>query len=139
MPSVGNMMRDYRFWACMFVIATIVLAYLTLVRAPTIQIGPDVRNRTMHFLAYFTYGAVAAMWRITAKPVKSRWMHFLEASIPTAFYGVVLEWLQMYLPHRHTDPINGLCNLIGAFAGAAVVSFVLAERLNSINMGSEGG
>ncbi len=116
----GRIIRTPGFWLALVIIGTILLAYLSLIKAPMIQIGPDVRNRFVHFLAYFVYALALACWRITSRPGNSGVRIFAGAFIPSAVYGLILEWLQMYLPHRDSDPFDGICNVLGALIGVAV-------------------
>ena len=115
MPVLRKAISNSRFSLVLLIIATLALVYLSLIKAPTIRIGTDTQNRVMHFLAYFVYGAITGMWRVTSKPGRTRWKIFLEASLPAAAYGTLLEWLQLYLPSRDSDPIDGLCNIGGGF------------------------
>jgi VanZ family protein len=116
-----RVLKSPGFWLVLFVVGTILLAYLSLVKAPTVQIALDTRNRIVHFLAYLLYSAVLAMWRLTSRPGRNRRRLFIEASLPSAAYGILLEWAQAYLPHRDADPVDGLCNVLGAFAGALLL------------------
>ena len=127
MPVVRRAISNSRFWLVLLIIATLTLLYLSLIKAPTIRIGPDTQNRVMHFLAYFVYSALAVMWRVTSRPGGTRWVIFLEASPPAAALGVLLEWLQLYIPNRDSDPIDAFCNIAGALIGGFVIGF-LARR-----------
>jgi len=120
MQYIVRNLRSPRFWFTLFIIGTLLLAYLSLIHAPTIKIGPDVRNRAVHFIAYFVYGAILTFWRLTLRPPDSHARVFIESFLPASAYGIILEWLQMYLPLRDSDPFDGLCNVLGAFAGVSV-------------------
>jgi len=129
MPILRRAIANSSFWLVLLIIATLVLLYLSLIKAPTIRIGPDTQNRVMHFLAYFVYAGVVGMWRVTSKPGRTRWKIFLEASLPAAAYGTLLEWLQLYIPNRDSDPIDALCNIAGALIGGVVISFLVAKKI----------
>lgn len=116
----ARILKSPRFWLALVIIGTLLLAYLSLIHAPTIQIGPDVRNRVVHFIAYFVYGAILTFWRLTVRPPDSTARVFIGSFLPASAYGLILEWLQMYLPRRDSDPFDGLCNVLGAFAGVSV-------------------
>lgn len=124
--KINNMQFNVRifksshFWLVLLIIGTLLLAYLSLFHAPTIKIGPDVRNRVVHFIAYFVYGATLAFWRLTLRPPDSLMRVFVGSFLPASAYGLLLEWLQMYLPLRDSDPFDGLCNVLGALAGVSV-------------------
>jgi len=122
-----KIMGDWRLWFWLFTALTLVIGYLSLVRAPTVRIGFDVRNRTVHFLAYFFYSAVVGMWRIIVsgnKEVRS----FGQAGFISVVYGTLLEWLQMYLPGRDSDPLDAIFNALGGITGAALACFYFSKR-----------
>ena len=127
MRSGGGRIADHHVWLILSIIGTLGLAYLSLIRAPTIRIGPDVENRLMYFLAYLIYAVVVAMWRYTSKPRAFSWRGFVLVAGGTAIYGSLLEWLQLYFPHRDPDLLDGVCNAIGAICGSFLV-FAIALR-----------
>ncbi len=112
----------------MSIIGTMLLVYLSLVKAPTVRIGPDVENRVMHFLAYTVYAFAVAMWRLTSRPGKFRWTGYLMALFAGMAIGTVLELLQMYSPGRDADIGDGICNILGAAAGASLTLLMRGRR-----------
>ena len=128
MHVIRKAISNRRSWLVLLIIATLVLLYLSLIKAPTIRIGFDTRNWTMHFLAYFLYAGTIAMWRVTSKPGTASRVIFLQASLPGAAIGILLEWLQRYIPTRDSDPIDALCNITGAIIGGLVIAYFVARK-----------
>ena len=128
MVSYQNFFANRKYWAAIFGAATVVIAYLSIFRAPTVTFGLDVRNSTVHFLAYLVYSGIAAMWRRLSSPGKTPLRVFIESALITGGYGLFLEGIQFYLPLRDADPIDGLCNVLGALCGAMIVSFWVSPR-----------
>ena len=126
--KLQGIIHDRRTWFYLFILLTIAIGYLSLIKAPTVQIAFDVRNRTMHFLAYFVYSLVIGMWRSIVNGEKKRVTSFTQASIIPVVYGSLLEWLQMYLPGRDADPVDGLFNILGGITGAALACFYLSRH-----------
>jgi VanZ family protein len=116
------------FWLAMSIIGTVLLIYLSLVKAPTVRIGPDVENRVMHFLAYTVYTFAVAMWRLTSKPRRFRWAGYLAALFAGMAMGILLELLQIYFPGRDADVADGVSSILGAAAGASLTLLMRGGR-----------
>ncbi len=126
-----EILRDRRTWLYAFIALTVIIGYLSLVKAPTVRIGLDVRNRTMHFLAYFIYSTVIAMWRNFTNGEEGKLRSFGQAGVVSVVYGSVLEWLQMYIPGRDSDPVDAVFNAMGGIVGAWFGSFYLYRRISA--------
>jgi VanZ family protein len=126
--KLQGIIHNRRTWLYLFIALTIAIDYLSLIKTPTVQIAFDVRNRTVHFLAYFVYSFIIGMWHSIVNRESKRMRSFAEAGVISILYGSTLEWLQMYLPLRDSDPVDATFNILGGITGAASACFYLSRH-----------
>ncbi|MDL5362024.1 VanZ family protein [Halalkalicoccus sp. NIPERK01] len=96
------------------------LAVLTGLSVPT---GPVRITTWLHFLGYATLGALfcAALHAGAFARSLGASRTFLSAFAVVAGYGLAVELLHAVVPHRTFSLLDVAANVLGAFAGSALV------------------
>ncbi|MEN8185735.1 MAG: VanZ family protein [Bacteroidota bacterium] len=106
------------------IIATIIIAFLSLSVVPSINLGLKVKNsdKILHTLAYF---ALSTVWLFTLKDKLKRPYFKVAIGLILTFYGIILEALQGELTnYRTADLYDIIANTLGI-----LLAFTLFDRL----------
>lgn len=96
------------------------LSILTSLPLPT---GPVPLTTWLHFFGYAALGAVLGMAFYNGAFECSGVVHsgFLSAFVAAGGYGVLVELLHAFLPHRTFSLFDVAANVAGAFVGCSVL------------------
>jgi VanZ family protein len=96
-------------------------------------------DKVEHFLAYAVLAATAGLWISSGAWRQRGWgCLFLIAGIAAA-YGVIDEVHQSFVPGRYCSPWDWLADVLGSFAGAALIrAFANGLQPDAASTGREG-
>ena len=117
------MPKFFKFWT--FVSLAVIIFWLSVIKAPNLKFTEhwfwDNIDKFNHALAYGTlcFSGMFSFIRFSEKKQISK--KKIRAIMLLCFlYGLIIEFVQHFLPHRSFDPFDMLANAVGIILGAAV-------------------
>lgn len=107
--------NNQKLFLISFIIIAVAIAILSLL-PPKSALNLGSKDKISHFIAYFTLSINAFLaWRIS---IKSIWLILVLIS-----YGLLLEFLQGFVPGRDSSWMDALANSAGVLIGALTFNF----------------
>lgn len=113
------------------IIATIIIAILSLSATPKIKLGLGVKSadKYLHFIAYFS---LASIWYFALKDRINKLVFKFFVPLALILYGIILEGLQSGLTtYRTGDVYDAIANATGVLVALLVFGRIL-KWYNSI-------
>jgi len=108
------------------IIATLVVAILSLTAIPKINLGLDIKSgdKFLHILAYFTLSTV---WFFALQKKMSNLYSRIALILSLVIYGIILEVLQGGLTNYRTgDFYDAIANTIGVLLAVLVINRLIS-------------
>jgi VanZ family protein len=81
-------------------------------------------DKIQHFIAYFVLAAAAGLWFSPDRWQKQKWKPFFVSAVVAAFYGVIDEIHQYFVPGRDCNVWDWLADAAGAVFGGLAMLFL---------------
>jgi VanZ family protein len=81
-------------------------------------------DKVQHFIAYFVLAAAAGLWFSPDRWQKQKWRLFFISAAVAAFYGIIDEVHQYFVPGRDCNVWDWLADSIGAVSGGLALLFL---------------
>ncbi len=94
---------------------------------PLPDMGLTFTDKIAHFIAYAVLAFACALWLPHDAWTASRWRAALPVVLVTAFYGLLDEFHQSFVPGRDCSPFDWLADLAGAIIGVSL--YILVSKL----------
>ncbi len=107
------------------IIATIIIAFLSLSIVPSINLGIKVKNsdKVLHTLAYFT---LSTIWFFALKEKLKKPYFKVAIILILTFYGIILEGLQGELTeYRTADFYDVIANIFGIIIAITIFDKII--------------
>ena len=109
-------LRDFarpRLWSGLWLSLLALTLLVCLVPLPSVPMPVSHLDKLEHALGYAVLSAYAAMLFATGRGI-------VLALLGLGLYGGMIELLQALVPWRSFDPLDAVCNALGAALGALV-------------------
>ena len=105
------------------IIATVILAVLSLSAAPKLNLGIKAGDKYLHFIAYL---GLSILWYFALKDRISEKLFKIFVPLGLIFYGIILEGLQSGLTtYRTGDVYDAMANTAGVIVGMILFNRII--------------
>lgn len=117
------MPKWFKFWP--FVTILIAIFWLSVIKTPSLKFSDhwfwDNFDKFGHAIAYAAL-CFSGNWSLysISELKKISGQKILAVALFSFLYGLMIEFLQHFLPHRSFDPFDMIANAVGITLGAAV-------------------
>ncbi|MEW4363955.1 VanZ family protein [Aliikangiella maris] len=124
-----NVDKYRRFWQILFWLVLITIAYLTLTPRPPNPISVQHIDKLYHFVTFFGFSLI---FYIAFKK-----LGFYRILILSSLLGILIEFIQIYIPNRGFSIADMVADCIGALVGVFVAHRLISQQSDSSNKQSE--
>jgi hypothetical protein len=104
--NIKENLMPKKLYKTIFFITTVVVFYLAVVPGDMIAIDTNLGDKFNHFLAFFT---LSLLLNRSSSSYHARVRNMLSL----LFFGILIEFVQHYLPHRESSILDILADLVG--------------------------
>lgn len=105
------------------IVATIIIAVLSLSAVPKLNLGIKSGDKYLHFIAYL---GLSILWYFALKDKINKKLFKILVPLGLIFYGIILEGLQSGLTtYRTGDVYDALANTTGVIVGLVLFNKII--------------
>ena len=124
------MLQRRRFWLLAMVWAAVIFALSSVPGTALPRLSLLQHDKILHAVLYMPMGAFCLL-ALRARTHASRALLVVLAAVAAGLYGLTDEQHQKYVPHRTSDLLDALADLVGGAIGALVALYVPLARFDS--------